>query len=32
MAVAPASGHRVPWENEAWLAATTAHFLKFGDI
>jgi 2-succinyl-6-hydroxy-2,4-cyclohexadiene-1-carboxylate synthase len=32
LAVAPACGHRVPWENEAWLAETTAHFLKFGDL
>lgn len=32
LAVAPACGHRVPWENEAWFAETTAHFLKFGDL
>ena len=32
LAVAPACGHRVPWENEAWFAETAAHFLKFGDI
>ena len=32
LAVAPAAGHRVPWENEAWLAETTARFLKFGDL
>jgi 2-succinyl-6-hydroxy-2,4-cyclohexadiene-1-carboxylate synthase len=32
LAVAPASGHRVPWENEAWLAETTAHFLKSGTL
>jgi len=32
LAVAPACGHRVPWENEAWLAETTARFLKFGDL
>jgi 2-succinyl-6-hydroxy-2,4-cyclohexadiene-1-carboxylate synthase len=32
LAVAPACGHRVPWENEAWLAATTARFLKSGDL
>ncbi|KAB2640158.1 MAG: hypothetical protein DVB26_06160 [Verrucomicrobia bacterium] len=32
LAVAPASGHRVPWESAAWLADTTAHFLKSGDL
>jgi len=32
LAVAPACGHRVPWDNQAWLAETTAHFLKFGDL
>ena len=32
LAVAPASGHRVPWQNEAWLAEITARFLKFGDL
>ena len=31
LAVAPACGHRVPWENEAWLAETTARFLKLGE-
>jgi 2-succinyl-6-hydroxy-2,4-cyclohexadiene-1-carboxylate synthase len=30
LAVAPAAGHRVPWEAEAWLAAQTAHFLRGG--
>jgi 2-succinyl-6-hydroxy-2,4-cyclohexadiene-1-carboxylate synthase len=32
LAIAPDAGHRVPWANEAWLAATTAHFLKSGDL
>lgn len=32
LAVAPASGHRVPWENAAWLTATVAHFLKMGTL
>ncbi|MEI6655690.1 MAG: alpha/beta fold hydrolase [Verrucomicrobiota bacterium] len=32
LAIAPASGHRVPWDNELWFAETTAHFLKFGGI
>ncbi|MEI6675530.1 MAG: alpha/beta fold hydrolase [Verrucomicrobiota bacterium] len=32
LAIAPAAGHRVPWDNEPWLAETTAHFLKFGGI
>ncbi|MEI6607049.1 MAG: alpha/beta fold hydrolase [Verrucomicrobiota bacterium] len=32
LAVAPACGHRVPWENETWFAQTTARFLKFGDL
>ena len=32
LAVAPACGHRVPGENEAWFAETTARFLKFGDL
>ena len=32
LAVATASGHRVPWENDAWLADTTARFLKLGDL
>jgi 2-succinyl-6-hydroxy-2,4-cyclohexadiene-1-carboxylate synthase len=30
LAVAPAAGHRVPWEAQAWLAAQTAHFLRGG--
>ena len=32
LAVAPACGHRVPWENEAWFAQTAAHFLKSGNL
>lgn len=32
LAVAPAAGHRVPWENEPWFAATVARFLKFGTL
>lgn len=28
--VAPASGHRVPWEAEAWLVSQTASFLRDG--
>lgn len=27
LAIAPSAGHRVPWENEAWLAATIFQFL-----
>lgn len=30
LAVAPGSGHRVPWEAEEWLAAEMADFLKTG--
>lgn len=29
-ALAPAAGHRVPWEVEAWFAGTVARFLKLG--
>jgi 2-succinyl-6-hydroxy-2,4-cyclohexadiene-1-carboxylate synthase len=29
-ATAPASGHRVPWEAETWLAERVANFLKVG--
>ena len=32
LAVAPAAGHRVPWEAEAWFATTVAHFLKMGTL
>ncbi|MCX6879903.1 MAG: alpha/beta hydrolase [Verrucomicrobia bacterium] len=32
LAIAPASGHRVPWENEAWLAGQIAHFLQSGAL
>lgn len=32
VAIAPACGHRVPWENEGWLAEQTVRFLKFGDL
>lgn len=32
LAIAPAAGHRVPWDNEPWLADATARFLKFGEI
>ena len=28
LAIAPSSGHRVPWEAETWFAERTAHFLK----
>lgn len=28
LAIAPGSGHRVPWENSAWFAERVAHFLK----
>ena len=28
LAVAPASGHRVPWDAESWLATTVAEFFK----
>lgn len=30
LAVAPAAGHRVPWEAEEWLAGQVAHFLRGG--
>ena len=30
LAVAPGSGHRVPWEAGDWLAQRVAHFLKVG--
>lgn len=30
LAIAPATGHRVPWEAEAWFADQVAHFLKLG--
>lgn len=30
LAVAPGSGHRVPWEAEEWLAEEVAHFLRTG--
>ena len=30
LAIAPAAGHRVPWEAEEWLAREVAHFLKTG--
>lgn len=32
LAVAPAVGHRVPWETEGWFAATVARFLKMGTL
>jgi 2-succinyl-6-hydroxy-2,4-cyclohexadiene-1-carboxylate synthase len=32
LAIAPDAGHRVPWDNEPWLAATTGQFLKFGEL
>lgn len=30
LAIAPGSGHRVPWEAEEWLAGETARFLRAG--
>ncbi len=30
LAIAPAAGHRVPWEAEAWLAGEVAGFLRTG--
>ena len=30
LAIAPLSGHRVPWEAEPWLAEHVAHFLRTG--
>ena len=30
LAIAPAAGHRVPWEAEAWLAEKVAGFLREG--
>lgn len=32
LAIAPAAGHRVPWEAEAWLAERVSRFLKLGYI
>lgn len=32
LAIAPASGHRVPWEAEAWFAQTVTSFLRLGRI
>ena len=32
LAVAPAAGHRVPWEAETWLAGQVAHFLRRGGL
>jgi 2-succinyl-6-hydroxy-2,4-cyclohexadiene-1-carboxylate synthase len=32
LATGPASGHRVPWEAEAWFAERVAHFLKLGAL
>jgi pimeloyl-ACP methyl ester carboxylesterase len=30
LAIAPGSGHRVPWEAEDWLANEVASFLRLG--
>ena len=30
LAIAPGSGHRVPWEADEWLAREVAHFLRAG--
>lgn len=32
LAIAPGSGHRVPWEAEQWLAEQVAGFLKLGSV
>ncbi len=32
LAIAPAAGHRVPWDAEAWLADQVAGFLRTGGI
>ena len=32
LAIAPDSGHRVPWEAEEWLADEVARFLRGGDL
>lgn len=32
LAVAPSSGHRVPWEAESWFADKVSHFLKLGHV
>ena len=32
LAIAPAAGHRVPWEAEHWLAEHVARFLKLGRL
>lgn len=32
LAIAPNSGHRAPWEAEAWFADTVSRFLKLGSI
>jgi 2-succinyl-6-hydroxy-2,4-cyclohexadiene-1-carboxylate synthase len=30
LVIAPASGHRVPWDAEEWLAQQVSQFLKIG--
>lgn len=32
LAIAPGSGHRVPWEAETWFAETVTGFLRLGSI
>ena len=32
LAIAPGSGHRVPWETETWFAEQVAGFLKMGTL
>ncbi len=32
LAIAPGSGHRVPWESETWFADTVSGFLKLGRV
>lgn len=32
VAIAPAAGHRVPWEAQDWFAKTVGHFLKLGSM
>jgi 2-succinyl-6-hydroxy-2,4-cyclohexadiene-1-carboxylate synthase len=32
LAIAPAAGHRVPWEAQGWFAERVASFLKLGHV
>jgi 2-succinyl-6-hydroxy-2,4-cyclohexadiene-1-carboxylate synthase len=32
LVIAPSSGHRVPWDADAWFAGQVSHFLKLGRV